>query len=212
MDTDANAVNIENAEGDTASPRAYHHGDLRDALVAAGMALLEQRTTQQLSLREVARAVGVSATAVYRHFPDKDALMRAMAGRGFAMLGEMQARAASGLGQPAAFIAAGVAYVRFALSNPAVFRVMFSCPPPRDLFSEAPDEQAEPLQILRGNVAALVEPEAEPASVHEARKIASISAWALVHGLATLLLDGMVEASDAEISAIVASWQVAPGA
>ena len=210
MEADANAVNIKSAE--PSANRAYHHGDLRDALVKAGMGLLEQRTSQQLSLREVARTVGVSATAVYRHFPDKEALMRAMAGRGFAMLGEMQAGAAAGLDQPDAFIAAGVAYVRFALRNPAVFRVMFSCPPPRDLFSEAPDEQAAPLQILRGNVAALVAPGEEQIAVHEARKIASISAWALVHGLATLLLDGMVEATDVEISAIVASWQVAPGA
>ena len=210
MEADANAVNIKSAE--PSANRAYHHGDLRDALVKAGMGLLEQRTSQQLSLREVARTVGVSATAVYRHFPDKEALMRAMAGRGFVMLGEMQAGAAAGLDQPDAFIAAGVAYVRFALRNPAVFRVMFSCPPPRDLFSEAPDEQAAPLQILRGNVAALVAPGEEQIAVHEARKIASISAWALVHGLATLLLDGMVEATDVEISAIVASWQVAPGA
>ena len=70
--------------------KAYHHGDLRSALVEAGLRLLEARTADDLSLREVARAVGVSATAVYRHFPDKGALMAALAGEGLARLAEAQ--------------------------------------------------------------------------------------------------------------------------
>ena len=66
----------------TAAPRPYHHGNLRAALIEAGMALLAARALDDLSLREVARAVGVSATAVYRHFPDKGALMAALAAEG----------------------------------------------------------------------------------------------------------------------------------
>ena len=62
--------------------RAYHHGDLRSALVAAGLKALEQGDAADLSLRQIAREVGVSATAVYRHFPDKQALLGALAEEG----------------------------------------------------------------------------------------------------------------------------------
>jgi AcrR family transcriptional regulator len=203
MTADANTVNIEKPGHIAALPRSYHHGDLRGALIEAGTRLLEQRKSEQLSLREVARAVGVSATAVYRHFPDKDALMRTIAARGFAMLGELQSAAAHGHTGSTAFTAIGVAYVRFALDNPAVFRLMFSCAPPQDLFSVEQEENHAPLRLLRDNVAAL----APPGLPAGARKVLAIRAWALVHGLAVLLLDRMVDADDAMIESIVGSWQ-----
>ena len=64
----------------------YHHGDLRAAAIEAGLTLLEEREADDLGLREVARAVGVSATALYRHFPDKAALLRALASAGLERL------------------------------------------------------------------------------------------------------------------------------
>jgi AcrR family transcriptional regulator len=195
MTADANTVNIEKAA------RGYHHGDLRGALIEAGMGLLEQRHSQELALREVARAVGVSATAVYRHFPDKDALMRAIAARGFDMMGEMQAEAARAHAGPAAFGAVGAAYVRFALKYPAVFRLMFSHAPPCDLFSIPEEELSGPLRMLRENAASLTPPDAPEA----ARRVVAIRAWALVHGLAVLLLDGMVAADDALIDSVIAT-------
>jgi AcrR family transcriptional regulator len=73
---------------------SYHHGDLRAALIRAGLALLQERDADDLGLREVARAVGVSAASVYRHFPNKEALLRALAAEGLKRLGEAQ-RAAS---------------------------------------------------------------------------------------------------------------------
>ncbi|NVN31613.1 helix-turn-helix transcriptional regulator, partial [Endobacter medicaginis] len=73
---------------------AYHHGDLRRVLMAEGMRLLAERDAESLSLREVARAAGVSATSIYRHFPDKGALMAALAREGLARLALAQ-RAAS---------------------------------------------------------------------------------------------------------------------
>ena len=70
--------------------RAYHHGDLRTALIDAGLAALEAADADAVSLRELARKVGVSATAVYRHFPDKKALLAALAAEGIARLGSAQ--------------------------------------------------------------------------------------------------------------------------
>ena len=167
------------------------------------MGLLEQRHAEPLGLREVARAVGVSATAIYRHFPDKDALLRAIAERGFARMGEMQTVAAQGLSGGDAFAATGVAYVRFALRNPAVFRLMFSRPSRRDLFGLGQDEASTPLRLLRENAAAVM-PQDLP---DEARRVVALQAWALVHGLAVLLLDHVVEVDDATIEHVINGWR-----
>ncbi|MBK8273457.1 MAG: TetR/AcrR family transcriptional regulator [Sphingomonadales bacterium] len=114
-----NSVNIENEKG------RYHHGDLRAALISEGLRLLAIGDVDQLSLRQIARNVGVSPTAVYRHFPDKQALLTALAMEGGAQLARRQKKAqtAAGGGR-AGFDETGRVYVRFALENPALFRLM----------------------------------------------------------------------------------------
>jgi hypothetical protein len=127
-------------------------------------------------------------------------LLGAIAQQGFAMMGEMQAAAARrSPGGAAAFAAVGGEYVRFALRHPAVFRLMFASAPPRDLFSVKLEDLSGPLRLLRGHVAALTPPELDEA----ARKVISIRAWALVHGLAVLALDRMIVVDDALIDAVI---------
>jgi AcrR family transcriptional regulator len=135
---------------------AYHHGDLRAALIQEGLRLLEERRGDDVGLREVARAAGVSATAVYRHFPDKAALLRALSSEGLARLAEAQRRAFSGAGGgKAGFLATGRAYVAFALANPALFRLAFSsancsqvrrtrCPKPSACYATTPLSSQRP--------------------------------------------------------------------
>ena len=111
----------------------YHHGDLRNALVASAVRLIEASGTSSFSLREAAREVGVSANAAYRHFDDKSALMTAVAAFGFRqlatqMVGAMASAAggrAKGPASVARFKAVGRAYVEFAVAHPELFRVMF---------------------------------------------------------------------------------------
>src|SRR5213075_1047621 len=99
----------------------YHHGDLPAALLRAAGRTLEKRGIGALSLRETARRAGVSHNAPYRHFPDREALLAALAAQGFAMLGsEQKSSAATG-----GLRAMGEAYVRFALAHPQRFRLMF---------------------------------------------------------------------------------------
>lgn len=181
--------------------KAYHHGDLRAAAIEAGLRLLEERTADDLGLREVARAVGVSATALYRHFPDKAAFLRALAAEGFKRLAEAQrlAAAAAGGGE-AGFGATGRAYVRFALANPALFRLLFSAMiPAGDPFERRPEEMPEAFRMLWDNAARLAPPDAGP----EAAPLIALEAWALVHGLAILILDGQIPRNDALIDAIL---------
>ena len=182
--------------------RTYHHGDLRAALVAAGLRALETTDVSEISLRALARDVGVSATAVYRHFPDKRALLGAMARAGLAQLGEMQQRAAMEAGDQA-FSATGRAYVRFALANPALFRLVFShCAP----LGETVFGQSQAARLLQGQ--ASIATGNDPAAT---RRLI-IQAWALVHGLAMLMLDGQLPAEDALIDQAIDRATLFPGA
>lgn len=174
--------------------RKYHHGDLRAALLGEGLRLVEEAGADALSLREVARAAGVSATAVYRHFPDKRALMVALAQEGVRRLGEAQEAAATG-GGAAAFSAVGRAYVDFALANPGLFRLTFTYPgieigdPVNDKAASLLHDHA--LEIAHGD--------------KRLARVVALKAWALVHGIALLILDGRVPRDDALIDATIAT-------
>lgn len=172
---------------------SYHHGDLRAALVGEALKLLEKRDFEQLSLREVARKVGVSATAVYRHFPSKEDLLKALAEKGLEMLAEQQQWAAAKAKGPAAFAQTGRAYVRFALANPNLFRLIFIHTPGR-LRPDRESPEGSPARLLRGYVAHALGPQATTEQVF----VAALQAWSLVHGLSMLILDEQVERKAAE--------------
>ena len=172
--------------------RAYHHGDLRSALVEAGVKALEGTDAEAISLRELARSVGVSATAVYRHFPDKNALLAALADAGIARLGEAQRIASDAAGGGAAgFAATGRAYVRFALAHPALFRLAFT----HGGYAAAPTQSSdEASRMLRGY--------AEQFGGADAERL-TLQAWAVAHGLAMLMLDGRLPPDDALIDRVL---------
>src|SRR5450631_2552993 len=108
-----------------AQPAPYHHGDLRRALIAAGVSLLERRGPAQVSFREVARLAGVSHTAPYRHFDSREALLAALAADGFEALGASMERGAEGKEGLDRLRALGIAYIAFARGRPAVYLLMF---------------------------------------------------------------------------------------
>src|SRR5688500_3897951 len=104
--------------------RSYHHGDLRNALLEAALALIAQGRVGELSLREVARRAGVTYAAPYHHFADKSALLAAVATQGFEKLVEKFDRvAARRLAPEAELVAMAQAYVAFALAHPSHYRV-----------------------------------------------------------------------------------------
>src|SRR5882724_8394312 len=108
--------------------RPYHHGNLRTALLAAAEVTVRERGVQELSLRELAREVGVSHGAPRRHFPDRQALLDALAEAGFGRLGAELRSAADGAGEEfeARLQAIAVAYVRFATRDAALLELMFA--------------------------------------------------------------------------------------
>ena len=166
--------------------RGYHHGDLPAALLRSAGNILEKEGLDALSLREVARKAGVSHSAPYRHFAEREALLAALATEGFERLGTAQREAATEGG----LRAMGEAYVLFALQNPQRFRLMFG-----GQISIA--RHARLREVANGTFAGLSG--ALSARVPEAQgaRDASIVAWALVHGLAQLLLGDRI-ASEAK--------------
>jgi AcrR family transcriptional regulator len=177
--------------------RTYHHGDLRAALIAEGLRLLALQEADALSLREVARGVGVSATSVYRHFPDKAALLTALAVEGLKTLGAEQARAdAAAGGGDAGFAATGRAYVRFALANPALFRLIFTTP--------ALDKTSHGIGGSAAGALLLAHAMREAEHSGGEARVRVARSWALVHGLAMLMLDGQIPVDDALIDRVIA--------
>ncbi|MDX6427363.1 MAG: hypothetical protein QOD52_2768 [Gaiellaceae bacterium] len=169
------------------SPKAaYHHGDLRAALVGAAMDLLEEGGEAELSLRAVARRAGVSAAAPYRHYDDREALVSAVAAVGYRELAERLAAAHPSPSTPDELASAAVAYVQFALERPALFRIMFGEPCDRDS-----DERVAATAVVSLYVRGIVErtfPQADSEAL-------ATAVWALVHGLAFLHLDGKLDAA-----------------
>ena len=161
--------------------RSYHHGNLEAALLGEAGKILENEGVEALSLREIARRARVSHAAPYRHFRGREALLAALAAEGFAMLGETQREAAAAGGMRAM----GEAYIRFALAHPQRFRLMFGG---RVSLARHPQLRGVAMKAfgaLAGALSARV-PEAQGA------RDSSVAAWALVHGLAQLLLGGRI--------------------
>lgn len=168
----------------------YHHGDLRSAALELGMARLTDQEHPDLGLRALARDLGVSATALYRHFPNKDALLDALALEGLDELGTHQAEAARSVGGGIeGFGEMGVTYVRWAVEHPALLRLIYDRVGKVDLEAGNPTRMGEAFYQLRAGITASM-PEDMPA---DTRAAAALHAWSLVHGLAMLILDGQVE-------------------
>ena len=172
-------------------PRPYHHGNLRRGLLDEALATIRAEGVEGLTLREIGARLGVSRTAIYRHFADKRALLAAVATEGFATLRAqlLKAWGEGGRGQTA-FEAMGVAYVRFAVANAAHYRVMFGgfvdsepCDP------ELARESAGAFQAL---VDALASLQREAIVRREDTLVMARFVWAVVHGVAMLGIDGQL--------------------
>lgn len=192
---------------------AYHHGNLREALLKEGVTLLEETGEADFSMRELSRRIGVTANAVYRHFANKEALMMGLAMEGFQLFARGQARAWQKADGDAAgkFLATGNSYVRFARRHPALFRLMFGRFAAEHRSDELDSASAGAFTALRQGVAAAVG--LPPDS--EAALLAAYNAWAVVHGFSHLILDGQIGGSVRETEAVVESalrqWMLARG-
>jgi AcrR family transcriptional regulator len=188
--------------------RSYHHGNLRAELLARAEEVIDAQGAEALSIRQLARDIGVSHGASARHFRDRQALLDAIALSGFQRLNSALADAvAAPVGFEARFRAAGLAYVQFAVAHPALRDVMYTA-------KHHPEASAELVESSHRGMAALVELIAAGQASGEVRgydpPAVALVAFAAVHGVATLATDdllGDVTWQDAAAATIDFVWE-----
>jgi len=185
-----NNVNISAERMNQTRNKPYHHGNLAAALVNAAARLLEEGGTTAVTVRAVAQEAGVTATALYRHFADKEALLAAVAARGFANLVDRFNRAAAPSLPPRRhLVEQGLAYIAFAAEHPHLHALMFG---PRVPGAEGNADlnhwAAESFRLLVDATAACL----PTGSGQDKIMSTAIALWSLVHGYATLHRDGQL--------------------
>jgi AcrR family transcriptional regulator len=171
---------------------SYHHGDLLRELIALGLSALEREGAENMSLRSLAEAAGVSKTAPYRHFRDKEDFLGALANEGFRLLHQTLSESLSSVtGQEGIHSSPGVSalgrgYMKFAVRNPALYRLMNS-----PLICRLEPEKitwARQAMMLLGSTLAKSRggsPESSP------EPDSAAAAWGYIHGLVLLRIDGL---------------------
>jgi len=186
----------------------YHHGDLRQALVSAALKALERERIEQLSLRALARSLGVSPRAPYRHFATKEQLLAAVAAEGFRMSAEFTAARLEAAHDPMDRLRVAVeAYVLFATQHPAAFRVMYA---PYAAVEESASElvqvrtegHAEMMRLIGTAQASGDVRPGDPMQI-------GLAIWSTMHGLAVLLIEGQLGRFDRPIEASRLAQRVA---
>lgn len=209
---DVTIVNM-SASGSSPSipaPQGYHHGDLQRALVLAARGLVDSGGAAALTLRAAAQLAGVSATAPYRHFADRTALLAAVLTEGFHDLQTALAAARTAQSDPvAAYLAVGRAYIGFADTHQHLYRLMFGVECNKLMYPTLlAAGQAAFSEVLQAATAC------EAAGLTGSRSAADVAlaGWAVVHGIAALHVDGILnvvtphtlpEATDALLGILV---------
>lgn len=156
--------------------RPYHHGDLRSTLIAAAVETIAEVGPTAMSLRAVARRAGVTHPAATYHFGDKAGLLTAVAAEGYRLLGQVLDQTQRNTGS---YLEVGVAYVRFAVTQRAYFEVMYR----PELYDHGDPELLQAKALAAGVLYGTDTPNPQ-------QRNQGVAAWAMVHGIATLWLNG----------------------
>jgi AcrR family transcriptional regulator len=186
-DVNMSEVPVSTTGGD--ATRSYHHGNLKASLIEAGLLALANTESDELSLRQLAKVVGVSANAAYRHFEDKDALLSAMATEGFRRFTLAQRGAVAGLPDAEERLkASGRAYVAFAQAHPALYRLMFQRLSCAATHPELAMTAIDGMSVLLEAASSLLQAPPDDERV----RVAAAALWSLAHGLSALAQGGQL--------------------
>lgn len=178
----------------------YHHGNVREELLNAGLVHLKDNDAESLSFREMARQIGVSANAVYRHFENKDSFLTALAAKGFQRLETEQSQTLQyANSQPEALKLFGLAYINFAKNNRNLFALMFNPELQKNEgleLKEAIDSTYTQLHQLTASILGVDENDAQV-------EVLAMLSCSLVHGLSHLLLEGRLAESEEKANNLV---------
>ncbi len=175
---------------------AYHHGDLRAALLAEAAAMIAEGGAASVTMRAIGQRIGVSRAAAYRHFADKTALLVAVDANGFNRLGARLHATQAGASRSSVerLRSIGEEYVRFALENPAHYRLMYG---KEALTREDVPELREAAEGLFEQFVGVIRAHQRSGTIkrQDARAQAYV-AWSAVHGLASLVIEGQIQGTD----------------
>jgi len=167
-------------------PRGYHHGNLKEALVRAALALIAEKGPAGFTFADAARWAGVSPAAPYRHYRDRDALLADVAHRGFEIFTEALTSAWKD-GQPdvlAAFDRLGKAYLAFAKNEPSYYSAMFEAGVAADSNAALREASERAFGVLRSaaeKLVAMMPPKERPPAL-----MVALHVWSMTHGIASL--------------------------
>ena len=176
----------------SARSRPYHHGDLRNGLVAAALELVAERGPRGFTLTETARRAGVSAAAPYRHFADKQALLAEVARQGFESLHSALRTAAASSKPEEQLRGVATAYVGFALAHPDQYSVMFGAALDKASHSALLAAGAAAFEVL---IEVLVTCQTAGLLAPGDPRVLAAPAWSMVHGLSSLAIDGALRST-----------------
>jgi AcrR family transcriptional regulator len=183
------AATAKTTANDTITPArrvSYHHGDLRNALLQAALQLVQEKRSAHFSLRDLAERVGVTQSALYRHFTDLDELLSTLCRDGFDAFGKAERQMMAKTSDPWARLRGLIGvYVHFATNNPAYFRIMFDSG-----FANRPENIGRSRPTFQYLVDVIAE-------IHGSRDGAlekAVAIWASMHGLSALMLSGQLGA------------------
>ncbi len=177
-----------------AKKETYHHGDLRTALVALALERVRKGGAESFSLREAARDAGVTSGAAYKHFADKDELLSAVAAEALVLLAHRSQKATSSLKGKERLHASAMAYIDFAAAEPRLFRLAFS-----RFGSDGKTEKDGVPSAFAQLRLAVNELQPDPGKPSDPDALAL--AWAVAHGIASLISDGMWKKNDPRVEA-----------
>lgn len=176
---------------------SYHHGDLRAALLDTTAKMIVEQGIHKVSMRSLSNMIGVSRTAPYRHFDDKEALLCAVAEHGFRRLGEKMRQAAASSGSAVSrFEKMAMAYVDFALANPAYYKLMFG----KEMASDTPSEDLLTAAMATLEEAFTIIKECQVEGSFRKGNPNSLTnvVWSTLHGLVSLLIDGQIRSAQSD--------------
>jgi len=174
------------------APHAYHHGELRQALIQAAMTVVERDGPEAVSLSALAKSLGVSQPAPYRHFADRDALLAAVAVEGFRAFNKVLADSVAAPSEPSALSRIAQAYVAFGRRQSGLYRLMFASPATASALEDS--ELYIIGQASFGLLLAVLRPATDPPSLERR----AVKVWAALHGVVMLAGQGLLAKADLE--------------
>lgn len=193
----------------------YHHGNLKESLMTTALEMIDKEGIEAITLRELSERLGTSRSAIYRHFSGKDALIKAMINAGFKRLDLAIEPAFNDVLKPLLerFHDMGMAYIRFAIENPNLYRLLFGPTMSREREEMCETEKPDLHRLKNGDSSSAVLEHDEESGFHklaaiiveaQAQKLfkagdpvlIATAIWSLLHGLSSLVIDGHVSVSN----------------